>query len=581
MADEILRDLQRLTRRVVTRQRGLAAGLVALTLVNMVAQSATIVLLVPLLRVAGVSTASGRVGTIDQVVTALFAAVHLAPTLTTVLAVFIAVAWGQAVLSHMELVGTTRLEQETVRDLRDTLYRALLAARWRFFIEHRGTDITHAVTTDAERAGEAVGYILRAVAQAASVAIYAVFAITISPAASGIALAGGLVLALLLRPTLRAAHRTGEAMTDASIEALALVTRHVDAMKLVKSYGAEDRTARAFDSVADRSAQSAVDATRTHARAHVATIAGSATLLGFALYACVRLLHLDAAAILFLTFLFWRLVPSLMDVQHSIRLSFHELPGYTAVRRLLDAAVAARETPDGAAMPAARKPEIRSTIVFDDVSFAYEREPVLERCSCTIAAGQITAFAGPSGAGKTTIVDLLLGLLTPTAGSIRVDDRVLESGWLPAWRRTVAYVPQDPLLFHDTILTNLQWANPEATMADVWDALTAAAAAEFAKRAPLGLDTIVGDRGMRLSGGERQRLALARALLRKPALLVLDEATSAIDAESEEHILQALRALRGAVTTVLVSHRAAPLACADTVYRIVDGRLERQASGAV
>jgi len=127
----------------------------------------------------------------------------------------------------------------------------------------------------------------------------------------------------------------------------------------------------------------------------------------------------------------------------------------------------------------------------------------------------------------------------------------------------------------------VQWANPLATPADVWAALGAAAADAFVRRLPAGLDTVVGDRGVRLSGGERQRLALARALVRHPSLLVLDEPTNAIDAESEERILDALDALRGSVTVVLVSHRPAPLARADAVYVIDGGSLRRQLSGAV
>jgi ATP-binding cassette subfamily C protein len=263
-------------------------------------------------------------------------------------------------------------------------------------------------------------------------------------------------------------------------------------------------------------------------------------------------------------------------------MALHELPGYEVVRRLARDADAAREAADGGGAPrSSARPTLASSVTFDGVAFAYDEQPVLRDVSCTIAAGRITAFSGASGAGKTTIVDLLLGLLSPTAGTIRVDRRVLDRTWLDEWRAAVAYVPQDPLLFHDTILANLRWANPAASVADVWAALTSAAAADFVRQLPMGLDTVVGDRGVRLSGGERQRLALARALLRRPALLVLDEATSAIDPESEEHILHALVALRGSVTIALVSHRAAPLALADTVYRLEGGLVQPQPSDAV
>ncbi|MGH7691027.1 MAG: ATP-binding cassette domain-containing protein, partial [Gemmatimonadaceae bacterium] len=396
--------------------------------------------------------------------------------------------------------------------------------------------------------------------------------------ASGIALAGGLLLALLLRPTLRSAHETGEALSSISADALALVTQHVDAIKLVKSYGAEARTLEAFQAVAARSAGSAVDATRAHARAHVVTIAGSATLLGAILFVAIETLHLDAATTLVLAFLFWRLVPRLMDVQQSIRFAVHELPGFEIVQRLLVASAAARET--GAAVSTATPMTVRVDIAFDRVSFAYDATPVLDSASCVIPAGRITGFAGPSGSGKTTLVDLVLGLVMPTAGVICVDGAPLTAEHLASWRAAVAYVPQESLLFHDTILANLQWADPRATLTDVWDALRAAAAEDFVRRLPAGLDTVVGDRGARLSGGERQRLALARALLRRPALLVLDEATSAVDAESEGRILDAIEALRGSITTILVSHREAPLRRAQIIYRLSNGTVVRQLSDA-
>lgn len=587
MADSAARELRRLAQRMMSTQARHVVWLMLLTLVNTAAQGATVVLLIPLLKLAGVAMESGSVSALDQMVSVAFRSVHLTPTLPIVLAVFVGVAWLQAVLEHFELVGTARLEQAIVRDLRLNLYQALLAARWRFFTARRTTDLTHAVTIDTERAGAAVGFLLRAAAQCASAAIYAGLAIGVSPVASAVALAGGLVLAVLLRPTLQSAHEIGDRMTEVSTDALALVTRHVDAMKLVKSYGAEARTMQAFQGIADQSARFTVDATRRHARAHVATIAGSATLLGITLYVAIHALHLGAATILVLTFLFWRLVPRLMDIQQSVRLALYELPGFEAVRRTIDDAVAEREAPPGHPMalpdpaPKGSPAVIRSGVVFDAVAFAYATAPVLRQCSCEIAAGQITAFAGPSGAGKTTVVDLLLGLLTPTSGIIRVDGRALTTDWLSEWRTTVAYVPQDPLLFHDTVLANLLWANPSASMPEVWSALSAAAADEFVRRMPMGLDTVVGDRGIRISGGERQRLALARALLRKPALLVLDEATSAIDGASETRILQALVALRGTMAIVLVSHRAAPIACADVVYRIADGMLSRQPSGAL
>jgi ATP-binding cassette subfamily C protein len=190
-----------------------------------------------------------------------------------------------------------------------------------------------------------------------------------------------------------------------------------------------------------------------------------------------------------------------------------------------------------------------------------------------LPAGRTTALVGPSGAGKSTIADLVLGLLPPSAGRLIADGEELAGNRLNSWRRSVAYVPQDTFLLHETIGQNMRWAVPSATDAEIWDALETAAAREFVEALPAGLDTSVGDRGVRLSGGERQRLALARALLARPSLLVLDEATSALDAANEQQILEAVARLRGTLTVLLITHRLSAVRPADTIHVLASGRI--------
>jgi ATP-binding cassette subfamily C protein len=195
---------------------------------------------------------------------------------------------------------------------------------------------------------------------------------------------------------------------------------------------------------------------------------------------------------------------------------------------------------------------------------------VLENLSLSIAAGRITAIVGSSGAGKSTIADLVNGLLSPREGRVMIDSHELTPLAARSWRRHVGYVAQDTVLFHDTVRANLLWAQPRAAEEEIREALSLAAA-EFVFDLPQGLDTTVGDRGMLLSHGQRQRIALARALLRKPVLLILDEATSSLDLDNEKRILDAIERLQGRITVLLIAHRISAIQRAHLIYLVENG----------
>ena len=212
---------------------------------------------------------------------------------------------------------------------------------------------------------------------------------------------------------------------------------------------------------------------------------------------------------------------------------------------------------------------LRDALELSGVTFAYpERRPVFEDFSLTVPANRITALAGPSGAGKTTLADLALGLLRPQRGGLKIDGTPVSEENLTNWRRATAYLPQDNVLFSDTIRANLLWIAPDAKDELIWEALEQASAADFVQQLPDGLDTIVGERGAQISGGERQRIALARALLAKPSLLVLDEPTSALDEENETAIRNALIQLKPRLTILIITHRGGMLDIADNVVNL-------------
>jgi ATP-binding cassette subfamily C protein len=206
------------------------------------------------------------------------------------------------------------------------------------------------------------------------------------------------------------------------------------------------------------------------------------------------------------------------------------------------------------------------------VSFAYPGRPVFDELSLTIPRGSFVALSGVSGAGKTTIVDLLVGLRQPGHGRIMIDDVSLSDVNMREWRRAVGYVPQEMLLFNDTIRHNVTLGDETIGEEQLERALRSAGAWEFVRERSQGWDTMVGNSGSQLSGGQRQRLAIARALVRSPKLLVLDEATTALDPESEAAICATLEQLRGTVTIVAISHQPMLRDAADIVYHVSGGR---------
>ncbi|MEO1159352.1 MAG: ATP-binding cassette domain-containing protein, partial [Pseudomonadota bacterium] len=208
---------------------------------------------------------------------------------------------------------------------------------------------------------------------------------------------------------------------------------------------------------------------------------------------------------------------------------------------------------------------------FDKVTFAHEDQPTVENVSLFIPSGKITVLQGPSGAGKTTIVDLLLGLHEPASGSILIDGRPLTELSLKAWRSNIGYVPQELSLLHSSLRDNIALGNTALSDDDIADALQLADAADFINTLPDGLEANAGEMGGRLSGGQRQRIALARALVGRPKLLILDEVTSALDPETEASICRNALGLAGEFTIIAITHRPAWSKIADRLYKVENG----------
>jgi len=354
--------------------------------------------------------------------------------------------------------------------------------------------------------------------------------------------------------------------------------RAVDALmnyETIKSFGAEDRTAGEYERALDGYVTASVKATTSLSLLNTV----QALVMGLGLGAMAILAGLKVmagqmspgdvtAVVLMLTGLYAPL-NILGFAYRQIRQALIDMEAMDALRQV-DPDVA--DAPDAVDLPPSDPKG--AALAFERVGFRHSaRTAGLEEVSFLAEPGQTVAVVGPSGSGKTTLVRLALRLIDPQSGAITLDGADLRSVRQSALRGAIALVPQDVALFNDTLRVNVAFARPDASDDEVWAALEAAELSDFAAALPEGLETKVGERGLKLSGGERQRVGLARALLADPRLLILDEATSALDSKTEAAIQATLKKARVGRTTLIVAHRLSTVADADQILVLKAGRI--------
>jgi ATP-binding cassette subfamily C protein len=462
-------------------------------------------------------------------------------------------------------VGYTVAQVAT--DLRLKLLRALLGARWDYFLHQPIGVLTNAMATQSVRASAAYLNGTRTIALLIEVVVYSIVAFTVSWQVTLSALAGGALMFLVFGRLVRTSRRAGKHQTTIFASLLARMTDTLQSVKALKSMGLAERASAVQESETGR----LNDALRRQVFSEEALRALQETvivmLVALGLYAVVTHWAIPVASIMVLVVLLVRVLTATSKVQRSYQKMVAQESAYWALMRLVDNAEQARET------GGSQSPHFTREIRLDQVGFAIGDKQILHDTSLSIPVGSFTTLVGPSGSGKTTVVDLITGLLKPTAGRVLVDDTPLADCSLEQWRHMIGYVPQEILLLHDSVLNNVTLGDPALTEADTERALRAAGAWDFVAAMPEGLHTVVGERGGKVSGGQRQRLCIARALVRRPKLLILDEATSALDPASEAALCATLGELRGSITVLAVSHQSGLADIADRRIHIEQGAL--------
>ena len=461
-------------------------------------------------------------------------------------------------------VGFTVAQVAT--DMRLELMRALLAARWEFHLRQPVGAIANAMTSEANRTSKA--YMCAAMMTIALIQamVYVVVAFLVSWKATLVGLVAGSVIFYALKHLIGKARRAGERQTKVLRSLVGQLVDSLQSIKPLKAMAFEDLAGIALakqTAKLNKTIRKQV-ISKEYLRALQEPLRIFFLLLG--LYAALMHLKLPVATVMMLIFLIARLLGQLAKVQDAYQKMVIFESGYLSLRNKIKAARAEKEVGFGNQLPT-----LSTGIRFNQVFFDYGSRQVLQNAAFVFPAGMITAIIGPSGSGKTTVVDLLIGLLRPKQGEILIDDVKLEQIHLRKWRHMIGYVPQESWLLHDTVLNNVTLGDTKLTEEDAKYALQAAGAWDFVQTMPQGVNSTVGERGGKISGGQRQRIAIARAIVHRPKLLILDEATTALDPESEKGICDTLSQLRGTLTILAISHQAAVLEVADQAYRLEDG----------
>ena len=527
----------------------------------------SIVMLVPMLGLLKVST-----GSVSLLKLLMLPLQGLSPVIqiAVMIGVYFMLIVLKAYLGWLLKIRQSEFLEEYSLNLRQELYHTVSTAMWEQLAAEKQTDTIDLFTAQCSQVSQGVSMIIALLSSAVTAFVSLGIALWLSLPVTVLVLIFGGGFAWVFRHLMKESKHYGDEMIRINRVMYYELYSQLRSIKEVRSYGVQKEHAHLFEEISRSAKDAKLKFMRQQAFPSMLYSVAAAGMIAGIFLICVLLFHMDTACLMVLVYVFTRLWPVFGGFISTITTIQTVVPAYEKLMEALQTFSAEKsEQMQMVPIPFEKKIEFRN------VCFAYQGngESILHNVNFSLKKGSITALMGRSGAGKTTIADLLMGFLKPTSGEILIDGVTLSDDNLSGWRYNLGYIPQEPLILNATVRENLQRFHPAATQMEMEKALKKAYIWNVVENLPQGMDTVLGDGGIRLSGGERQRIVLARVLLGNPRLIVMDEATSAMDYESEMAVRNAIRDLDEQVTILIIAHRLATVRTAKYGLVLENGKI--------
>lgn len=553
-------------------------NLFAMILVSLV-EGAGILLLIPMINISGIVNFSNGTSFYSSIGNLL----NTIPDyleLPIILSFFIMLVLFQSLIQQNLKLRNTKILIGFTNHIRLDTYKALLQANWSFFVKKRKSDLINIMTGELGRVVNGTNLFLQFCASLIFSIVQLGIAFWLSPSITIFVFLSGVTVLYFSKKLRNRSKYMGEQTSDIAKGYLGGITDLFNGVKDIKSNVLEHKQYNWLKKWCETVEREQLEYQKIQNLSQLIYKVISAVLIAVVIYSSVQIFKSKPEQLIIIVLIFSRLWPRFTNIQSQLEQLAASISALKNLQELQHECLKAKEIKRNLENTEEIKPLFfKKQIECKQVYFRYtnNQHNTLNDINFRIPANQTTAIVGRSGAGKSTLIDIIMGMIKPQKGEILIDGLPISNENLLSLRKSISYVPQDPFLFNGSIRDNLLMVSSHVNEEEMWKALEFASA-NFVKDLPNRLDTILGDRGVKLSGGERQRLVLARAILRKPSILVLDEATSALDSENEAEIQEALEKLNGKMTIVVIAHRLSTIKNADQIIVLENGNIIQNGS---